>query len=85
MRKTDLTTVVKEYVKVVTCNMCGKHIDRDKNEFIDWQLDSFFEFKISFGYGTGKDGELWSFDLCENCVEKITEKFIIPVEKEDYL
>jgi hypothetical protein len=59
----------------ITCNCCGKvakHPDCTDITPID----------IEFGYGSEHDGETWSFDLCDVCVEELVSKFKIPKMKE---
>lgn len=59
----------------ITCNGCGKvakHIDCTDITPID----------VEFGYGSEHDGETWSFDLCDVCVEEFVSKFKIPKMKE---
>ena len=41
--------------------------------------------RVSWGYFSEKDGETHSFDLCEECYDRITGQFAVPVEKKDEL
>ena len=40
------------------------------------------KFKIGFGYASAHDGEIWNFDLCEDCIEKIVSEFKIKIKPE---
>ena len=37
----------------------------------------------SWGYFSGKDGEIHSFDLCESCYDLLVQEFKIPPEKKE--
>ena len=41
------------------------------------------EADIQFGFFSGKDGKKHSFDLCEECYDKMIKEFAIPVEEEE--
>ena len=65
----------KEEIKVVEryiCNMCGK-------EIVDADVLSVDK---RWGYFSEKDNEVHHFDLCEQCYDKLTAEFLIPVEME---
>lgn len=47
------------------CNCCGCEIDDS--------LQGGFD--VSFGYGSKYDGQNWSFELCEDCMENIIKTF----------
>lgn len=80
-----------EVLHQIKCNMCEKSdiyseekeaIDAMRNAFID---SHYHSFDIKFGYGSQYDLETWSFDLCENCLEKVANSFLIPpVKKKEY-
>lgn len=36
-----------------------------------------------WGYFSGKDGETHRFELCEECYDRLTASFRIPVETEE--
>ena len=57
------------------CNRCGKKIVM-KNEIIQ---EGIFHGEILWGYFSNKDAERHEFDLCEDCYDKMTADFIIPV------
>ncbi|MCM1263396.1 MAG: hypothetical protein NC313_11815 [Butyrivibrio sp.] len=70
-KETKLTAVI--------CNCCKKELLVENGIL----KDECIHISHDFGYFSKKDGETQSFDLCEDCYEKITEKFIIPVETKD--
>lgn len=66
--------VKAKWVEVmIECNKCGRM------EYIDqadpWAFDEFIEIKHHFGYGSKNDGEEWTFDICEKCLEEFTKTF----------
>lgn len=56
------------------CNMCGREIKTQKN----MALEGVLSVEQSWGYFSRKDGELHSFDLCEQCYDRLTGQFKIP-------
>ena len=63
----------------VICNRCGKEF-----ESVDGILheDGLF-VKKGWGYFSGKDLKVHSFNLCEACYDRLLEEFEIPVTVED--
>jgi hypothetical protein len=55
------------------CNKCGKL-------FQDKQTD-IHNYRTEFGYFSNHDGEIWEFNLCEDCLEKLVSSFIAPPKK----
>lgn len=66
-------------LKMVVCNQCKKEL-KVKNGLL---MEGCFHGKIAFGYFSNKDGIRHSFDLCEECYDKMTRGFAIPVEEEE--
>ena len=64
-----------ELIQIV-CNRCGRPLVVEKGILKEGCLHG----DISFGYFSRKDGEVHSFDLCEDCYDEITAQFIVPVE-----
>ena len=60
----------------IKCNSCGKEL-RIENGVVKEGVLSVTE---QFGYFSKKDGQIHSFDLCENCYDKMKERFQIPVD-----
>ena len=58
----------------VICNQCKKELSVE---------NGIFSGNIQFGFFSGKDGKKHSFDLCEECYDKMIKGFAIPVEEED--
>lgn len=73
MRKYHEKTGILE--KVV-CNMCGNELKYKDGEV----REGYFFADFSFGYFSRKDGLKHHFDLCEDCYDALTAKFLIPVE-----
>ena len=65
-------------LKQVICNGCGREL-RVENEIL---REGCFAADVRFGYFSRKDGIRHRFDLCEDCYDKWTETFCIPVEEE---
>jgi len=66
--------VVKQQKEIkVECNVCGKEI----NSSIDASGLSVQLFSI-FGFGSPKDGEVHSADICEACYDEYRKTWKIP-------
>lgn len=63
-------------LKTVICNKCGKKIIVD-NGII---LEGVFSVDYSLGYFSEKDGEVHSFDLCEDCYDEMVKGYKIDIE-----
>ncbi|MGN0485317.1 MAG: hypothetical protein ACI4HI_17390 [Lachnospiraceae bacterium] len=63
--------------KEIYCNACGRKMERRGKFF----TEDFISVQKEWGYFSKKDGTVQKFDLCEACMEKITEQFVIPVEE----
>lgn len=61
----------------VTCDICGLScLNPSTNNF------EYMALKASWGYGTKKDNEKWTAQVCEKCVdEKFSE---VKFKKEEY-
>ncbi len=66
----------KEEIFTILCNKCKKEI-KVENGIIK---EGIFGAEHLFGYFSEKDGETHSFDLCEECYDKIVSDFKIPPE-----
>ena len=60
----------------VYCNSCGKTITMENGIL----KEDAFEATKEWGYFSGRDMEVHHFNLCEECYDKITSEFAIPVE-----
>ena len=60
----------------VRCNCCGKKLVVER-EIIK---EGAIHVGVEWGYFSEKDGEIHSFDLCEDCYDKITADFVYPVK-----
>jgi len=69
----------KNQIQEVTCNMCGRVL-KVENGIIK---EGVFGSEYLWSYFSGKDGEVHSFDLCEQCYDKLVKQFkIMPEIKE---
>lgn len=59
------------------CNCCGKKIHLEEGNL----REGVYCGQVQWGYFSKKDGEVHSFDLCEDCYDKWITGFQIPVEK----
>ena len=66
----------KNILKQVVCNQCGKAL-KVKNGIL---VEGVFEGNQQFGYFSNKDGIRHSFDLCEECYDKLIEGFTVEVK-----
>ncbi len=60
----------------VVCNCCKKELLVEKGIL----KEECIHVSHDFGYFSKRDGETHSFDLCEDCYDKLTEKFLIPAQ-----
>lgn len=60
----------------IRCNCCGRRL-RTENGML---LEDAFEGSKEWGYFSKKDLEVHSFVLCEECCDRISDSFVIPVE-----
>ena len=58
----------------VVCNKCRKAMEVEGGIV----KEGIFEAEYRFGFFSNKDGEVHSFDLCEDCYDQITADFLIP-------
>ncbi len=56
----------------IKCNACDK----------DWG-EEYVDLRVSWGYESDKDGENWSADICEKCVDKLLVPYV-KFEKKKY-
>ena len=70
------TKETKEIIKII-CNKCGREIQAVNG----CPREGVFSVDYEWGYFSEKDGERHSFDLCESCYDRLTERFCLPVEK----
>lgn len=68
----------KELISVI-CNRCKKELMVENGIL----MEGCFCAEHRFGYFSKKDGIKHSFDLCEECYDKMTAGFAIPVEAEE--
>ena len=61
----------------VYCNACGKKLKAEGQ----MEMEGVFRGYAEWGYFSGKDGEIHTFDLCEACYDKWIASFQIPVQK----
>mgnify|MGYP003296373926 CR=1 FL=1 len=61
------------------CNKCGKELPGK----YDACLIDGTRIQIDWGYFSKKDGQRHTFCLCEECYDKITSGFLIPVKVEE--
>lgn len=69
-------TETKVLEKII-CNGCGKVIPV-RNGMAREGVCSVHQL---WGYTSGKDGDADDFDLCEECYDRITEQFRIPLTR----
>ena len=60
----------------VICNRCGKEMKLENGIL----KEGCFEVKHAFGYFSSKDGQVYHFDLCEQCFDKMLAEFRVPAE-----
>lgn len=78
MQMKEYTIIKTDTVDKMYCNCCGKEI-RVENGIAQ---EGVLSVRHSWGYFSEKDGQVHEFDLCEECYERITSGFKIPVKVE---
>lgn len=75
MRK--YTIIEENKLLEVRCNQCGKpmHVE---NGFLK---EGCFHGENVFGYFSTRDGSRHSWDMCEECYNKMIQGFAIPVDE----
>ena len=68
----------KEITKII-CNRCGK----ETKVVSGIPKREMLHVEHTWGYFSGKDGEIHSFDLCESCYDLLVQEFKIPPEKKE--
>lgn len=69
----------KNKLSSVICNQCGKELKLENGML----KEGCFCGNAQFGYFSNKDGMEHFFDLCEECYDKLTAGFTVPVETEE--
>lgn len=69
----------KKTLEKVVCNQCGRELKLE-NGIVQ---EGIFQGEARWGYFSGKDGEKHFFDLCEECYDRLSGGFLIPVTVED--
>lgn len=62
--------------KELICNVCGKVVIMEQGVF----KEDMFEVAKEWGYFSKYDLEIHKFNICEECYDKMTASFKIPVE-----
>lgn len=70
----------EEKLEEVYCNQCGRKMNVE-NEIVK---EGIFSIDYKWEYFSQKDGIKHSFDLCEQCYERMINQFKYPVEESDY-
>lgn len=71
------TNMETKTLEKIICNGCGKIIEVRNG----MPMEGVFRARQVWEYMSGKDGEVDSFDLCEECYDKITKQFRIPLTR----
>lgn len=63
----------------IFCNKCGKSL-KVENKIV---REDFISICKPWGYFSKKDGKTQEFIICEECIDKFTEEFVITVKEYD--
>ena len=66
-------------LKKIVCNQCGRELKLE-NDIVQ---EGVFRGEAHWGYFSEKDGESHSFDLCEQCYDRLVSGFEIPVGRKE--
>ena len=65
---------IKELEKII-CNQCGKEISVIQGV----AREDYLSVEKRWGYFSDKDNQIDSFELCEDCYDKLTASFKIQI------
>lgn len=74
-----------EQVDDLICNLCGGTLKQIISSDGMYNFCGLEEVNMVCSYGSLNDGLVFTFSLCEKCVEELMSKFKIPAQKRDYL
>lgn len=81
MRKYLVEEVVtkQETLDSITCNMCGKEVELIDGQHAQnmYKENDHHNFEGQFRFGSPLDGDIYKFDLCEECLLKFFKSFKI--------
>lgn len=63
--------VEQENLIAIICNMCGNRYENNRM----FQANEVQNFQIAFGFGSFHDGQVWQFDLCDTCLDRLIVGF----------
>jgi len=66
-------------LRKLVCNQCGKEISLSK----EIPREGVFRVCYTWDYMSEKDGMQDSFDLCEECYDKLVSAFRVPVDRRE--
>ena len=66
--------------KQIYCNGCGRALSMDHNDIL---TEDALIVRKEWGYFSSRDLRVHQFVLCEQCYDKMTEQFVLPVTKTD--
>lgn len=70
MKKFETQQVPKDELVKITCDKCG--LESSKHGALPAGVNPYIDtIHVEWGFGSKNDMELWEFDLCEYCIEKI--------------
>ena len=76
MRKYDKKT---NELELAVCNCCGKQLLIENGVL----KEGICSVDVTWGYFSKKDTSIHHFDLCEECYDKLTAQFAVPVKEEE--
>lgn len=76
--KSEMKPVESQEVASIACNFCGKEVHDKQVDYCD-----ITSFTISPGYGSSFDGDTFSFDICDMCINEISAVCVITPDREE--
>jgi uncharacterized Zn-finger protein len=74
-------------IETFTCNCCGETRSWNPNDVSEHVVNESISHHIDLGvmgYGSAFDGDHVVFDMCDSCLEKLTQSFVITPSFLDY-
>ncbi len=74
MKKYTVSMQAQQTVEQIICNGCGREIPLERADY--------FHGEKTWGYFSNQDGRRDSFDLCEDCYQRMVDGFAVKLQED---